>query len=102
MRRTIPRMPACRRERCRVEMNLGAILGKLRRKLMPSVADKRPFVRYAESYQQRLADWGSCPRQAPKGSHVGVIVTPWMFTAVPFFSLECALLLRSEGVAVTI
>jgi hypothetical protein len=83
-------------------MNVGDILGKLRRKIAPAAAEKRPFVRHAETFARRIKDWEACPKLPPKGTRVGVLVTPWMFTAVPFFSLECAMLLRSQGLEVVI
>lgn len=36
------------------------------------------------------------------GARVGVLITPWMFTAVPFFSLEVACLLADAGLEVTL
>lgn len=83
-------------------MNLGDIIGKLRRKIGAGSSEKRPFVRFTDSFERRLGEWRAVPKQVSRNKRVGVLVTPWMFTAVPFFSLECALLLRSEGVDVVI
>jgi hypothetical protein len=83
-------------------MRLRDLVGRLRRKIATPNAPKRPFVRHAESFERRLAEWQAVPRQLRGGTRVGILVTPWMFTAVPFFSLECALLLWSEGVDVRI
>jgi hypothetical protein len=83
-------------------MKLKSMLGNLRRKLSPARPPKRLFPGLADSFERRLDLWRKYPVKAPTGARVGVLVTPWMSTAVPFFSLECALLLWSEGVDVAI
>lgn len=54
------------------------------------------FNDFADRFRQRIATWpnGSA---APNGAIVGIVVTPWLCTATPFFSLECALELARHG-----
>jgi Capsule polysaccharide biosynthesis protein len=63
---------------------------------------KRQFQVFTELYLARL-------RTAPDGrpgdgsrGAVGVLITPWQQTAVPFFSIECARKLAAEGMRVSI
>src|SRR5206468_2085656 len=55
------------------------------------------FTRMAADFRKRCRRW---PLEAPantKGPRVGVVITPWMRTAVAFFSLECARELARQG-----
>src|SRR5437868_3528220 len=83
-------------------MSLKGIIQRLQRKLMPERPPKRIFPSLAEGFERRAGQWQEVAVKPRTGARVGVLVTPWMSTAVPFFSLECALLLHSEGVAVSI
>lgn len=55
----------------------------------------------ARACERRLAQWREIPAAPANGQKVGVLLTPWLSTAVPFFSLECALALAQRGCAVT-
>lgn len=56
----------------------------------------------ARACEHRLAQWREIPTAPANGQKVGVLLTPWLSTAVPFFSLECALALAQRGCTVTI
>lgn len=75
---------------------------RLRQKFGFAVPEKRPFVQLTECFEKRLTAWRDVPLAAPTGERVAVVVAPWLFTSVPYFSLECAFLLRSAGRDVTI
>ena len=54
-----------------------------------------PFLDLLEAFRERTADWpGVIPTS---GERVGILVTPWLSTAVPFFALECAEMVRRAG-----
>ena len=66
----------------------------------PVIVD--PFPELASRYEQRLGrEWRQAfapmPVDAPE---IAFLITPWLGTAVPMFSVETALLTRSEGHAV--
>ena len=62
----------------------------------PSAQKPDAFLDNVALFRERVAQWPT-PPSAASGPRVGVLVTPWLSTAVPFFSLECAALLRREG-----
>ncbi len=51
----------------------------------------------AVEYRKRVKRFWKTRRFSPTGRKVGVLITPWMGTPVPFFSLECGLALRDAG-----
>ena len=54
-----------------------------------------PFLDLVEAFAERSAEWpGVIPTS---GERVGILVTPWLSTAVPFFALECAEMVRRAG-----
>lgn len=58
-------------------------------------ARRDPFLDLVDAFAERSAAW---PKGAPAGGRrIGVLVTPWLSTAVPFFALECAEMLRRSG-----
>lgn len=83
-------------------MELSTIYQRLRQKLGLAVPEKRPFVQLTECFEKRLPAWRAVPQAAPTGERVAVLIAPWQFTSVPYFSLECAFLLRSCGRDVTL
>ncbi len=68
------------------------------RKLTGGQASVPRIVRMIQTYERRLARWrefsfpAACSRDV-----VGVLVCPWLETATPLFSVECALALASVG-----
>lgn len=58
--------------------------------------------RMIHSYSNRVHLWHALPRANKTGRRVAVVVTPWMETAVPLFSTECALAMARDGLDVTI
>ncbi len=54
------------------------------------------FLESVALFRARAARWNP-PASTANGPRIGVLITPWLSTAVPFFSLECAALLRREG-----
>ena len=79
-------------------------LSELLRKILPA-RDRAPkrqsFDELARSFSVRLKAWDQ-PAPSSGGACVGVLVTPWVKTAVPFFALECALALRDSGCRVRV
>lgn len=61
-------------------------------------ATERTFAQDAEAYVSRIRKYVGDFSSQRKGTRVGVLVTPWMRTAAPFFSLECARILETHGV----
>jgi 5S rRNA maturation endonuclease (ribonuclease M5) len=54
-------------------------------------------------FELRIREWARLPvKISAQPKRIGVLVCPWLTTAVPLFSLEAALMLRSEGHDVTI
>jgi hypothetical protein len=77
----------------------------------PASAPKKPnrFRADAERFAQRCLSWNdllahaqSSTTPASLAPHVGVVVSPWISTPVPFFSMECALALRRAGLRVSL
>lgn len=67
---------------------------------------KKPhrFRQMRELCTERCRWWKEIGNLAddPVDAHVGVLVTPWIATAVPFFSIECAQMLAHAGHRVTL
>jgi len=64
--------------------------------------NRNPFRERRDLCKQRCALWRELGREPGRGRRVAVLVTPWMSTAVPLFSIECALMLAHRGDHVTI
>lgn len=60
------------------------------------------FEKMADAYAGRIAAWRALPSAPPTGSRVGVLVTPWLGSAVPLYNLECSLALARTGSHVTV
>ncbi len=74
------------------------------RKLFPTnvpASKGLSFAQTARRFYQRLPTWNR-PARCTGGPCVGVLVAPWVKTAVPFFTLECALALRDAGCRIRI
>ncbi len=67
------------------------------RSLWPGARSRPEFRRFADMYRARLRKWPPAARAALPGPRPGILVTPWMETAVPFFSIEVALALAARG-----
>jgi hypothetical protein len=61
----------------------------------PKPPKRDRFFAFVDSYRDRVAAWQD--RREASGPRIGVLITPWLSTAVPFFSLECAEMLRRAG-----
>lgn len=59
-----------------------------------------PVGEMCDRFRERLAQWEAVERQPPTNRRVGVLITPWLFSGVPIFSLECAFRLRQAGYSV--
>ncbi|MEA3210611.1 MAG: hypothetical protein QOE70_3668 [Chthoniobacter sp.] len=81
-------------------MNVGALLKKFATLTGARPAGPPRFSELAERYAARLTSLP--PRKAGGGPKVGVLVMPWLFTPVPFFSMECALMLAESGAEVVL
>ncbi len=71
-------------------------LNRLRSLFAPAKRKRHdPFFDLVDAFRARSEEW---PTDVPKsGARVGILVTPWLSTAVPFFALECAEMLRRAG-----
>lgn len=56
----------------------------------------------SDRFIERIREWAGVERAEQVPLRIGVLVTPWISTPVPFFSMECALMLRRRGAKVTI
>lgn len=76
---------------------LDALFGK-KPEAAPEPAEKKPdrFRADAAAFAARCRMWGELPGGGD-GPRVAVVVSPWISTPVPFFSMECALALRHAG-----
>ncbi len=78
------------------------LAGKLRALVTPAVAKKPDaFLEMCALFEQRLERWPASKVVQSRG-RIGVLVTPWLWTAVPLFTLEIALMLAREGFGVTV
>lgn len=59
-------------------------------------AQEEAFLKMLGTYERRMENW---PPLAPanEAGKVAVLITPWLFTPVPFFSLELARTLAEAG-----
>lgn len=58
---------------------------------------KGAFAAMVDEYIKRIACQGANPGPFPASSKVGILVSPWMQTAVPFFNVEIAFELQRRG-----
>lgn len=63
---------------------------------------RQPAGEMARVYLRRLAEWRQLTPEPPGGGRVGVLVTPWLRSAVPFYNLEIALEIARQGLSVTV
>ena len=63
----------------------------------PAAIPPDALVEMTEAYRQRMRLWPQLGRASRSARRVGVLVTPWMKTAVPFFSLELARTFAENG-----
>jgi len=69
---------------------------------MARPAKPHPVDEMCVTYRLRLAQWAALPAPPARSLRVGVVITPWLASGVPIFSLECALGLRQAGARVKI
>lgn len=75
---------------------MSRLLQRLRSFLGPKKKKKRdPFLGLVDLFSERAAAWPSEAKGG--GARIGVLLTPWISTAVPFFSLECVEMIRRAG-----
>lgn len=60
------------------------------------------FEQMSALFSERLQRWRQVEFPPATGARVGVLFTPWLGSAVPFFNLECALQLARRGCRVTV
>lgn len=65
--------------------------------LLSRIRNRHPFTDAVEAFIRRLDRWSAVPRDAALNRTAGVLVTPWLDTAVPMFCIEIALALRARG-----
>ena len=63
---------------------------------------KHHFLSAVEAYLQRWKKFPGVPRRESVSGGVGVLLTPWLQTAVPLYSVECARQLAKSGETVTL
>lgn len=56
----------------------------------------------ARAFESRLHRWSRLPRSSILNKRVGILVTPWLKTAVPYYSIEWALRLDKAGFEVEV
>jgi hypothetical protein len=71
-------------------------------KLRGTKPKKHRFQVAVESYLERWKKFPGTSKKSVRHGGVGVIVMPWVQTAVPLYSLECARQLAASGVPVTV
>ena len=84
---------------------LDALFGR-KADLEPAAKKPNRFRADAEAFAARCGWWRELveengAHEAYK-AHAGVVVSPWISTPVPFFSLECALALRRAGLKASV
>lgn len=67
------------------------------RKRLPARRTAYSFHQAADQFRKRLDVWAAEPKPPASKGRVAVLVTPWLDTPVPLFSVEIALALRAEG-----
>lgn len=82
-------------------MNAGTLIKKTLARLTGAKPPAGPrFSDLAERYTARLS---ALPARTARGKpKIGVLVMPWLFTPVPFYSIECALMLADSGAEVVL
>ncbi|MEP6667798.1 MAG: hypothetical protein ABJF10_01510 [Chthoniobacter sp.] len=83
-------------------MNPTTILRKVWRGLGGKPARPDGFGEMADRFSRRMREFSAPFPPVSRPGKVAVLITPWMCTPVPFFSLECAWMLRREGFDVTL
>jgi hypothetical protein len=63
---------------------------------------KHHFQVTIDSFKARLDAFPGKPRRESSGGGVGVLIVPWLQTAVPLYSLECARQFAARGEKVTL
>lgn len=63
---------------------------------------KHPFQEVVELYLDRWKKFPGVGRAPAARGGVGVVILPWLYTAVPLYSIECARQLAARGVPVTL
>ena len=71
-------------------------------KLSLAKPKKKHFQGVVDAFIERIRRFPAAPRRVAASGGVGVLITPWMQTAVPLYSLEIARRLSVEGQPVTI
>lgn len=61
-----------------------------------------PFLDLVERYRGRIRRYRRLSLPESSGAKVGVLVSPWLLTAVPFYMIEWAICLRRHGLDVEI
>jgi hypothetical protein len=61
-----------------------------------------PFGKMVSAYLKRLEKWPPAIPLKGDGQRIGILVTPWLGTAVPFLNLEIALMLDATGEQITV
>jgi hypothetical protein len=59
-----------------------------------------PFLDLVERYRRRIRRYRRLLLPESSGAKVGVLVSPWLLTAVPFYMIEWAVCLRRHGLDV--
>jgi hypothetical protein len=59
-----------------------------------------PFLTLVERYRRRIQKWRRVSLPRSSGAKVGVLISPWQQTAVPFYLIEWAICLRRHGLDV--
>ncbi|MEI9897630.1 MAG: hypothetical protein WDN28_28170 [Chthoniobacter sp.] len=83
-------------------MSPSTILREVWRGLGRKPAKPDGFGDMAERFSRRIREFSTPFPPVSRPGKVAVLVTPWMCTPVPFFSLEIAWMLRREGYEVTL
>jgi len=76
------------------------LVNSLKRWWRPRQEVRDPLAEMCASYADRIREQ-ACRKSGP-GGRVGVLITPWQSTAVPLYSIECALMLAAAGCEVTV
>ncbi len=67
-----------------------------------SLGNRGSFARLADAYIRRIPRHGFMRGKRDAGPRVGVLITPWMQTSVPFFNMELAFQLQRRGCDITL
>ena len=88
-------------------MKLSSIIKHISPSLGEFCSDFRTHSQFADdgSLMSRFVsdiDFGAFPPSTADDADIHIIVTPWMYTAVPWYAISLALLLQWRGVKVTL